>query len=359
MHFFRSSQCAARFASGLALVLALSTFLRAADTLTLGNGDEVAGKLVRADAHAIVFDADLMGNITLQWSQIQTLNTSASLVVIGVKGAPVTGTLSYADGKLYILPPVGEELIWPLQRIHMILAPPLYKHYIVQHPNALQAWHGAIAGGFSFVSATQSSRSYTASINLTRPIPDVSWLPPRSNTQFSLQETYGSLSQPGYPQVKTSVFTSQLEQDQYFSRQFFALVRGQLDHNFAQGLQLQQSYGSGVGWTAFSNFNLKADVHLTIQQFLTAPRTRFLASDLTETYARKLGSVQWTESLSAQPSYTNARAFQASGSTTFAIPIYKRLGFNTTVTDSYIGNPQPGFRRNSLQVSTGLQINVP
>lgn len=362
MRWLKRNRSAGHIAApGLMLLLALAPLaprLRA-DTLTLANGDQVAGKLVRADARAIVFNADFMGNISLQWKQIQTLNTSGNVVVIGNQGAPVTGQLSYAGGTLYILPPVGEELIWPLKKVHMVLSPALYKHYIVQRPDVLQAWHGAIAGGFSFTSATQSSRSYTASVNLIRPIPNVSWLPPQSNTQFSLQETFGSLTQPGFPQVKTSVFTAQLEQDQYFSRQLFVLARAQLDHNFAQGLQLQQSYGSGVGWTAFRNFNLKVDLHLTIQQFLTAPRTRFLASDLTESYARKLGRLQWTESISAQPSLTSENAFQANGTTTFAVPIYKLLGFNTTVTDSYLGNPQPGFRKNSLQFSTGLQINLP
>lgn len=359
-------------APGLTLILilaALAPDLRAG-TLTLANGDQVAGTVVRADAKIIVFNAALMGNLSLQWKQIRTLNTSANVVVIGTEGAPITGQLSYADATLYILPPVGREIIWPLKKLRLLLSPALYKHYVVRRPNIVQAWHGAIAGGFSFINATQSSRSYTASINLTRPIPDVSWLAPRSNTQFSLQETYGSLTQPASGnqpalQVKTSVFTVNLEQDQYFSRRLFILGRAQLDHNYAQGLQLQQSYGSGVGWTAFANFDLKVDLHLTMQQFLptasapAAPRTRFLAADFAEAYARKLGRLQWSESISAAPSITSGNAFQTNGTTTFAVPIYKLLGFNTTLTDSYLQNPQPGFRHNSLQLSTGLQINLP
>ncbi|MGH9527515.1 MAG: DUF481 domain-containing protein, partial [Terriglobales bacterium] len=162
---------------------------------------------------------------------------------------------------------------------------------------------------------------------------------------------------------KTSVFTAALEQDQYFSRSLFVLAQAQLDHNFAQGLQLQQSYGPGIGWTAFRNFDLKMDLHLTIEQFLAAPRTTFLAASIAETYTRALGPLHWSESISAQPPITNGQAtgntFQANGTTTVSVPIYKRLGFNTTLTDSYLGNPQPGFRHNSLQFSTGLQINLP
>ncbi|MGH9505603.1 MAG: DUF481 domain-containing protein [Terriglobales bacterium] len=357
-------------APGLMLILALAALAPAlrAGTLTLANGDQVAGTLVRADAKQIVFNANLMGNLNLQWKQIRTLNTSAALVVIPNRGRPVTGEISYSAGKLYILPPAGQEIIWPVTGINLILTTALYKHYIVQRPNLLQGWHGSIAGGFGFVSATQSSQSYTASVNLTRPIPDVNWLLPRSNTQFSLQETYGSLTQPATAtepalQVKTSVFTAALEQDQYFSRSLFVLAQAQLDHNFAQGLQLQQSYGPGIGWAAFRNFDLKMDLHLTIEQFLAAPRTTFLAASIAETYTRALGPLHWSESISAQPPITNGQAtgntFQANGTTTVSVPIYKRLGFNTTLTDSYLGNPQPGFRHNSLQFSTGLQINLP
>lgn len=65
----------------------------------------------------------------------------------------------------------------------------------------------------------------------------------------------------------------------------------------------------------------------------------------------------WNENISIVPSYTNGLAYQLNGMTSLVIPVYKQLSLNTSLIDSYLGNPQPGYRHNSLQFSSGIQFN--
>ncbi|MGH9479617.1 MAG: DUF481 domain-containing protein, partial [Terriglobales bacterium] len=157
------------------------------------------------------------------------------------------------------------------------------------------------------------------------------------------------------------IYTASLEQDQDVNKRLFGFGSTELNHNIAQGLELQQAYGGGVGWKLIASapvqLDLRADIHWTHQRFLSAVNDSFLASSFTESLREAVGrKLVWTESISLTPSYTNGLAYQMSGISAWAVPIYGSLSLNFTASDSYLNNPQPGFLRNSLQYTTGIQI---
>ena len=61
------------------------------------------------------------------------------------------------------------------------------------------------------------------------------------------------------------------ERDEYFSRRGYYLQGLSFDHNYAQGLVLQQIYGVGIGSTLFkkkdSEFDVTSDLHYERQHF--------------------------------------------------------------------------------------------
>ena len=107
-----------------------------------------------------------------------------------------------------------------------------------------------ITGGATVIAATQTGNTYNAGIALIRTIPTVPYLPKRNRTLFNLTETYGKITQPAIPatntafsEVKTSIFHTDAEQDEYFSSRFYVLGIVSFDHNFSLGLNFQQIYG--------------------------------------------------------------------------------------------------------------------
>lgn len=346
----------------MAMTLVLGVGLWA-DTLIFHNGDVLSGTLVRADAAVCIFHSDQAGTVTVPWANVRQLHTEKTYIVVASDGHIYNGQL-IVDGGTMEIASLTSTQPWfvPPAAIRMVVDPKTYKQAVTAHPLPWQSWRGLISGGFSQVSATQSSTSYTTRLDLDRPVPTLSWLPQRSDTLLHFQGTYGKLSQPGKPLVRTSIFTGGLEQDQDLSKRLFLFGNAQYDHNLAQGLQLQQAYGGGLGWklldSAASILDLKADVHWTHQRFLTPSVDAFLASSFTESLRENYGRVVWNESVSLTPSYTRGLAYQMSGVSSWAVPVYKSISLNFTAVDSYLHNPQPGFLRNSLQFSTGLQVNI-
>ncbi|HEY7839795.1 MAG TPA: DUF481 domain-containing protein [Terriglobales bacterium] len=353
-----------RFVLCCALAALLFPAVVHADTLTFTNGDQLTGTLDHANAAACVFHSDMAGSVTVPWKNIRDLRTTTSYVVISSDGGtPQRGELIVAAGMIEITSSTAPQpgFVTPAA-IRMIVSPKVYASVVEAHPSPWQTWHGQVTGGFSQVSATQSSSSYTAGMDFERPVPQLGWMNQRSNTLFHFHGTYGKVAQRGRPTLVTSIYTSSLEQDQDLSQRLFVFGNGHLDHNLSQGLELQQSYGAGLGWKLFDSaptkLSLKADLHWTHQRFLSAAAPSFLASSFSESLRQSYGKLIWTQSVSLTPSYTNGLAYQMSGMSAWAVPLYHALSLNFTVIDSYLNNPQPGFMRNSLQVSTGLQYTL-
>ncbi|MGH9486784.1 MAG: DUF481 domain-containing protein [Terriglobales bacterium] len=343
------------------LFLALGILLHA-DTLTFTNGDALTGTLVRADSKGVVFASKMASAVTVPWANVRELRTSTPFVVVTANGTVYRGTLVVEHSSIVVSSASAQPAFLQAGNIRMIVDPKTYAEAVMAHPSPWQSWRGQIAGGFSRVSATQTSTSYTTQIALQRPVPRLSWMQQKSNTLFNFQSTYGKLSQPNTPTVRTSIYTAQLEQDEDITPKMFLFGSAQLDHNDAQGLQLQQSYGGGVGWklvnSAVTQLALKADLHWTRQEFLSAANESFLATSVTETMRRLLGKVIWTQNVSVTPSITKGVAYQMSGMSNWALPVYRTLSLNFTILDDYLNNPQPGFLKNSLQYSTGLQFTL-
>lgn len=155
------------------------------------------------------------------------------------------------------------------------------------------------------VNATQDSESFTGALNLVRAIPTEDWLEPRNRTILNLSDSYGEVTRPGTPTIKTSIFHGTAERDEYFSPRLFAFGQGAFDHNFSQGLDLQQTYSGGIGWTQNANQSLdvKGSASYIRQQFMGAPNENLIGSIFGEDFNRKFKRMTLDQHLTLTPTW--------------------------------------------------------
>jgi hypothetical protein len=162
--------------------------------------------------------------------------------------------------------------------------------------------------------------------------------------------------------AKTSIFHTDFEYDRYISPRFYGLGDTSFDHNFALGLDLQQVYGGGFGWTAIQGdkqqLDLKFDVHYEMQKFLATaatPSQNLIGSTFSENYRRTLpGKLLLTETGSVLPAWNNSNAYSANGAVNLALPAYHRLTVNLGLSDAFLNDPPIGYKKNSFQLTTGI-----
>jgi hypothetical protein len=348
------------------------------DVIIFTNGDQLSGLLERGVGNSLLFKSDMAGEITVPLDKVKELRSSGSFAVLR-KDIPPTrknvtpGTLLYGNGTLTVAAAEGYPENVPAKQIGYIIDQPTYDMELEKKPGPLYGWQGAVNGGATIVRSTSNGSTLTAGIALARAIPAVPYLPARNRTSFNLQETYGKLTSPVIPQTTpptppsialTSIFHTDAERDEYFSPKFFALAQTSFDHNYSQGLNLQQVYGAGIGWTAIQKPRQQMDVKATMQYEKQAFQTpssdqNLVGSTLSEAYHRSLPrKLVFTESLSLLPAWNYFRAYSANAQVGLVMPVFKRLSLTVTSTDNFLNNPAFGFKKNSFQFVTAASYTL-
>ena len=363
------------------------------DVLVFSNGDQLTGKLERMAGGSVVFKSDMAGELTIPSDKIKELRSGDQFALLR-KGIPLTkktehtvpfGTVQVADGNVVLTTPAQAPETVPTKDVAYLVDKPSFDKQVNNKVGFLHGWNGVVTGGATVVRATQNGTTLTAGISLVRMVPQVSWLPPDNRTTFNLTESYGKLTTPIIPPpvqpapptppvattdvVKTSIFHTDAERDEYFSPRLYALGDVAFDHNFSQGLQFQQVYGGGIGWTpildAKQELDLKADIHYESQQFIQTagtanqPNINMIGSTFAETYRRTLThKILFTEAGDILPGWSDSNAYSANATATLALPVYKRLSASFTTTDNFLNNPAQYYKKNSYQFITGVTYTL-
>ncbi len=348
---------------------------REPDVLLFTDGEKLIGTLERSDGNSVVFKSNMAGEITVDWSKIKELH-SLQHFAVAKKGVTFgrgqkdvadvpQGTVSMADETIEIeeAPPSPPERVPVADAAYLINEEAFEK--ALQKPGFFEYWKGAASFGASLVLATQNDRNFTSNVALVRNIPVESWREPENRTLVNFSSSFGQLNQPNQPRVKTSIFHANVERDEYYRERFYVFVDATFDHNYSQGLDLQQSYGSGIGWTVLKNANealdLRAEATYVHQQFQDAAQNQELFGSIwSEAYKHKFRrNVVLNEQLSISPSWNNLNAYSANANMSLTIPVFKRVGLVIGALDTFLNNPSPGFKKNSFQFTTSASYAIP
>jgi hypothetical protein len=359
------------------------------DVLIFANGDRLTGKLQSVTAGNVVFNSDMAGTLTISIDKIKELRSGAQFALLR-KGDQVgkthvpEGSVAVADGNLTLSPPTDQPpAIVPAKDVNYLIDRATFDKQANHQAGFLTGWGGTLTGGANIERSTTTGTTLSAGLSLVRAIPTVPWMLPRNRTTVDVNESYGKLSTPVIPPtvpptsasvVLTSIFHADAERDQYFSPRLYALADVSFDHNYGQGLQLQEVYGGGIGYTAVKDakqeLDLKADVHYERQQYITTavngtvvnttPSLDLIGTTFFEGYHRTLPrKMVFTETLDVLPAWNDSKAYSANLNTALALPVFKRLSATVSVADNFLNDPAEFYKKNSFQFITGVTYVLP
>lgn len=338
-----------------------------ADTLLLTNGEKLIGHLESATDKTVVFKSDTIGEVKVDWSKVQELHSAGKFAAIpkGMKlhtgedtGRVPQGAINMTDQKIEVTGTQASPQSIPVGNVGNVVEEEAFQKAF-QRTSFLHGWKGGATAGVALTEATQNSTSFTAALNMVRTVPAADWLDPRSRTLFGFNEAYGKITQPGTPTVKTSLFHLGLEQQWYLSPRLFAFAHAILDHNFSQGLDLQQTYGGGLGFVVFKEPNQELDFKASLdyidQRFETSSlNTHLFGSTFGETYVRTFArGILLNEQAAITPAWNDTSAYSAFASAALTFPVYHHFGLTLGALDDFLNNPPPGFKKNSFQFTAG------
>jgi Protein of unknown function, DUF481 len=355
----------------------------APDVIFFNNGDQLTGKLLRAVNGSVTFHSDIAGDVTVTWDKIKSIQSSQQFAVIE-QGQHVTrktpeadvakGAVKIEDQQVKVTTSAtGASKDIPVKTAQYVIDEPTYTKELRSNPSFLSGWGGSVTAGAALIEATQNSRNFTGSAALVRAVPSVSWLDPRNRTLFDFSGAYGTVTQPGTAGTKTNIIHFDAERDWYFSPRFYFLALASFDHNYSQGLNLQQSYGGGLGYTVIKTpkqeLDVKFDIHFEKQQYFVTPNItppppltpskNLIGADFGDAYMLKLPhGLIFNETALITPAFNNTNAYSALATAGLTFPVYKRIGFTVGTMDDFLNDPAAGSKKNSFQFTAGVTYTL-
>jgi hypothetical protein len=354
------------------------------DVIVFTNGDQLSGSFVREISGTVTFHSDIVGDINVSWDKIKELRTQSKLAILDKSVTPQRGklppnvpqgTISVADNMITVHPDNGVLIEpMPVKNAQYIVDQATLTKELIGKPGFFEGWNGAATGGATIVQATQKQYTFTGALTLARVVPTVAWLNPSNRTTVDFTGSYGKITQPAYlsegvfypaTDTKSAIYHADAERDEYFSPRLYALAQTSFDHNYSQGLDLQQIYGGGIGWTIIKQPKQSLDVKATIQYekqtFINATdgvNQDLIGSTFAGVYVLHLPrSIIFNQQVAYIPAYNNSTAYSATESDNVIFPMYKKLSFTVGTIDSYLNNPPPAVpptQRNSFQFTLGV-----
>ena len=359
------------------------------DVIIFTNGDQLSGTFVREVGGTVTFHSEVVGDINVSWDKIKELRTQTKLAILDKSVTPKRhqlppnipqGTISVADSMITVHPDnnVMLEPI-PVKNAQYIVDQTTMTKQLIGHPGFLDGWNGAATAGATIVQATQKQYTFNGALALVRVVPTASWLNPSNRTTIDFTGSYGKITQSAYvsegvfypeTDTKSAIYHADAERDEYFSPRMYALAQTSFDHNFSQGLDLQQIYGGGIGYTAIKNAKQELDVTATVQyerqtffNTVTDENQSLIGSTFAGNYMLHLPrSILFTQQLEYIPAWNNLHAYSVSETDAFGFPAYKNFSFTVGTLDTYLNNVPPTFpktKANSFQFNLGITYTLP
>lgn len=338
------------------------------DVLLFKDGEKLIGHLEGVTGSSVVFKSDMAGEVTVDWSKIQELHTAEKFAAIpkGVKlrgredaNRVPQGTLAITGQQVQVNTGAqGTPKTLPAGDVSNVVSEADFQKAF-ERTSFFQGWKGGATAGISLTEATQKNQTFTAALNLVREVPGVKWLDTRSRTILDFNEAYGKLTQPGSPTLKTSLLHAGAEQDWYLSPRLFVFGHAMFDHSYSQGLDLEQTYGGGIGLVVFKRpkqeLDFKASADYIAYQFQNSSLNKHLfGSIFGETYVQTFThGILLNEQAGITPSWTDTSAYSAFISAALTFPVYKHFGLTLGALDNFLNIPPPGFKKNSFQFTAG------
>jgi len=353
------------------------------DAVTFMNGDRITGQIVGITSQGLIFRGALVGEITVEWSNIRDLHSENGFKGITSNRGAATAPPSPAAAPTPSQPPQVARAEPPPPAPAAVPSPapkppaPVAEKHSWPGSRIFSGWQGNASAGISYLSASTSNLNFTPTVGLVRiyrkgteswPIRGRTYI--NFLTNFSKEMQHGDVAYfdpisrtlfiPG-AFMKTFTMHAEFAEDYFLFPRLFVQGGAMFDHSYSQSLDLLQSYGGGLGYVVYrtnsSEFDLRAGVGWAKQQYNGFPNldTSVIGSRFYESFEHKFAhGISFSEQGGIRPAWTDPKFLFGGGQLSFNMPIYHHLNLNVSSFDFWSRTPPPMLKKNVFQVAVGV-----
>jgi len=327
-----------------------------ADQIVLQNGDRLTGTVIKSDGKELVIKTEYAGEITVQWSAIQELTSSAPLHVESKQGQTVLGTVKIEEGKLNVETTNRGSVVVPKDSVSLIRNQGEQAAYEqTLHPDWLHSWEGGANVAFALTRGNSETKNLAIAFTADRKTL-------RDHLGLYMNSVYATNDAPvAIPNLTANAIQGGARYDHDLTPRVFGFVAGDFQTDQLQFLDLRSVFSGGLGFHLIKSDRTTLDIlggaNYTHEKYDTFSRN-VAGLTLGEELATKLGaSTSLTQKLYFYPDLSETGEYRATFNFGTVTKINKWLGWQNVFGDIYVTNPPPGTRQNDILLTTGLNFS--
>jgi Protein of unknown function, DUF481 len=219
-----------------------------ADTVTLQNGDRLTGMIVKSDGKELTLKTDKAGSITVQWSAVSQITSTAALYVVTSQGTTVAGTVTTEGTDLVVAPSTGAPQRIPLANVTTLRSQSEETDYERSlHPSVFQSWQINSSLGFGLARGNSRTTNLAIGFNSVRSTM-------HDKLTAYMNSIYASSGLVVAPGITAGVTANDIRGGAMYQHDIldraFAYGSGDFEYNELQFLNLRSIWGVGGGYHA-------------------------------------------------------------------------------------------------------------
>lgn len=338
-------------------VLFLSAGAGLADQITMKDGDRITGAIVKKDGDSITVKSKNFGTVTLKWADVATVKSDQPLTVTLAGGKSVKANIETQGDRIQVAAPGAPQAVDPKDVITLRddAEEKTYQKFL--HPRLLDLW--TITGSLNLAGTTGNSETST----LTTPINFV-----RASNTTRTTAYFNSISSSakinGVNSSTAKAVRGGWAYDRNLAKKIFANAFNDYEYDKFQALDLRMVIGGGVGYHVWSH----DASHLNVVGGGDWNRAAFGATGSSVAFTRNSAEAFWGDDfnykLSARTSFvetfrmfdnlSDTGQYRMNADVSATTQLTKWLTWNVSLSDRYLSDPVPGFKKNDFLYSTGL-----
>ncbi len=340
----------------IAITLVLCSQLLFASQIVMQNGDKLSGTIEKSDDKELVIKTDYAGEVTVQLSAIQTIDSDKPMHVALQNGQTVVGMIKTTEGKVEVEPsggspvPVAKETIKYIRSDEEEAAA-----HQLEHPTWKQGWTAGLTTSFAMTRGNSETKNLGLAFTGDRKTL-------HDHLGMYLTSVYATNDAPlAVPSTTANSNQGGARYDHDFGARTFGFGGADFQSDELQDLNLRSVFSGGAGYHAIKSerttLDLLGGLNYTRENYSTIQRN-LIALTLGEEFMKKLGaSTVLTQKLYAYPDINEGGEYRATFNFGTLTKLSKWLGWQNSFADTYVTNPPLGARQNDIILTTGLNIS--
>lgn len=330
-----------------------------ADQITLKNGDRLTGSIEKSDEKTLVIKTESAGEVTVQWSAIETIKSDQQLHVGLAGGQMVVGLISPSDGRLEVATKNAGTVSTTKGAIQVIRSDSEQAAYDagierLRNPRLTDFWGGYMDIGLSTTRGNSDTLSFVLGARAVRKAP-------RDTISAYANSIFANNGTTGTTVTTANAINGGIRLDWNLTDKVFMFGFADFQHDQFQQLDLRNVLGGGLGYHVIKTNATLFDVYgggAFDQAFYSTPLTiRSGEIMVGEFLSHAVSSrTSFNERFEFFPNLSDMGAYRFMFNLGATTNLNSWLAWQVTFNDGYVSNPPPLIKKNDLLLSTGLRL---